>query len=81
MPSVGSFIKTSLSDTVIHILLMCLHICEKCLLALSCMSVCLPARIGLAHTGWIFMTCDIGELLKSIEKIQIWYINRVDHFT
>jgi len=26
------------------------------------------------------MTCDIGDLLKSIEKTQIWYINHVDHF-
>ena len=42
MPSVGSFIKIPMSDTVIHILLMCLHICKMCLLALSCLS----ARIG-----------------------------------
>lgn len=35
MPSVESFKKTSLYATVIYILLMCSHVCQKRLLALS----------------------------------------------
>ena len=57
---------------------------EKCLLTLSCLSVCLSALVSSAPMGQVFAKFGIGVLNKnSVKTLQIWLKSdkNIGHFT